>query len=102
MSHNFGGLLFKSNKFQPSISLNNNIGWGNLSNSSFHKLIEFKTKEKVYLETGLQFDNLIKMNYLNVANIGFGIGTYYRYGTYSNPEFKDNVAFKFTLNVTVK
>ena len=102
LSHNFGGLLFKSNKFQPSISLNNNIGWGNLSNSSFHKLIEFKTKEKVYLETGLQFDNLIKMNYLNVANIGFGIGTYYRYGTYSNPEFKDNVAFKFTLNVTVK
>lgn len=102
LSHNFGGLLFKSSKFQPSISLNNNIGWGNLSNSSFHKLIEFKTKDKVYLETGFQFDNLIKMNYLNLANIGFGFGAYFRYGAYTNPEFKNNVAFKFTLNVTVK
>ncbi|MDN3677424.1 DUF5686 family protein [Flavobacterium paronense] len=102
LSHNFGGLLFKSSKFQPSISLHNNIGWGNLSDSDFHKFIAFKTKDKIYFETGIQFDNLVKMNYLNVANIGFGFGTFYRYGAYTNPEFKDNVAFKFTLNVTIK
>jgi hypothetical protein len=102
LSHNFGGLLFKASKFQPSISLHTNVGWGTLSNSNFHKLIDFKTKDKVYLESGLQFDNIVKMNYLNVANIGFGFGTYYRYGAYTNPEFKDNVTFKFTLNISVK
>ncbi|WP_264521706.1 DUF5686 and carboxypeptidase regulatory-like domain-containing protein [Flavobacterium sp. N1994] len=102
LSHNFGGLLFKARKFQPSISLHTNVGWGTLSNSSFHKFIDFKTKDKFYVESGLQFDNIVKMNYLNVANIGFGFGTYYRYGAYTNPEFKDNVAFKFTLNISVK
>jgi len=102
LSQNFGGLLFKKNKFQPGISLHNNIGWGSLTNKDFHKFIDFKTKNKIYLETGLQFDNLIKLNYYNIADIGFGAATYYRYGYYSNPEFKDNFAFKFTLNISIK
>lgn len=101
-SHNFGGLLFKKDNFQPILSWHNNIGWGTLSNAAFHKFIAFKTKEKVYLETGLQLDNLIKFNYYNLVEIGFGTGAYYRYGYYANPEFKDNIAFKLTLNVSIK
>lgn len=101
-SHNFGGLLFKKDKFQPVLSWHNNISWGTLSEKGFHRFVTFKTKEKVYLETGLQLDNLIKFNYYNLADIGFGTGTYYRYGYYANPEFKDNIAFKFTLNVSIK
>ncbi|TBX70925.1 carboxypeptidase-like regulatory domain-containing protein [Flavobacterium silvisoli] len=101
-SHNFGGLLFKQQKFQPILSWHNNMGWGALSRVETHQFIEFKTKNKLFLETGLQLDNLIKLNYMNLADIGFGAGGYYRYGYYTNPEFKDNVAFKFTLNFSIK
>ena len=102
LSQNFGGLLFKKNKFQPGLSWHNNIGWGSLSDKRFHKFIDFKTKDKIYLETGLQLNNLIKFNYYNLADIGLGTGAYYRYGYYANPEFKDNIAFKFTLNISIK
>ncbi|WP_162127116.1 DUF5686 and carboxypeptidase-like regulatory domain-containing protein [Flavobacterium phycosphaerae] len=102
LSHNFGGLLFKKNKFQPILSWHNNLGWGALSDLTHHKFVAFKTKTKLFLETGLQVDNLIKINCLNIANIGFGAGTYYRYGYYANPEFKDNLVFKFTLNFSIK
>ncbi|MGL2965731.1 DUF5686 family protein [Flavobacterium sp. XGLA_31] len=102
LSHNFGGLVFKRNKFQPVLWWHNNIGWGALSHEAFHKLIEFKTKDKMYLETGVEFDNLIKINYFNLADIGFGVGGYYRYGYYSNPEFKDNIALRFTANISIK
>ncbi len=101
-SHNFGGLLFKQQKFQPILSWHNNMGWGALSHVESHQFIEFKTKNKLFLETGLQLDNLIKLNYMNLADIGFGAGCYYRYGYYTNQEFKDNVAFKFTLNFSIK
>lgn len=96
-SHNFGSLLFHIKKFRPDITLNNNIGWGNLSNSNSQKLIEFKTKEKGYFESGMQFDNILKINYVNLGYLGFGTGIFYRYGYYSNFNFKDNLAFKITM-----
>lgn len=102
LSHNFGGLLFKSGKFQPGVTWHNNIGWGNLSDKSVHQLIPFKTKDKIFTETGLQIDNILKVNYLNIANIGLGFGVYYRYGAYSNPEFNDNLVFKFSMAFSIK
>lgn len=102
MSHNFGGLLFKKDKFQPDIILHQNLGWGTLTDKAAQNLIGFKTKHKTFLESGLQFNNLIKLNYYNLANVGLGAATFYRYGYYKNPEFKDNIAFKITLSVSIK
>lgn len=96
-SHNFGSLLFHIKKFRPDITLHNNISWGNLSNSNSQKLIEFKTKEKGYFESGMQFDNILKINYVNLGYLGFGTGIFYRYGYYSNSNFKDNLAIKITM-----
>lgn len=102
LSHNFGGLLFKSGKFQPGVTWHNNFGWGNLSDKSAHQVIAFKTKDKIFTETGLQIDNILKINYMNIANLGLGFGVYYRYGAYSHPEFNDNLTFKFSMAMSIK
>lgn len=102
LSHNFGGLLFKKDKFQPDIILHQNLGLGTLSEKATHTFISFKTKDKIFAESGLQFNNLIKFNYYNLADIGFGVAAFYRYGYYENPKFKDNIALKFTLGISIK
>jgi hypothetical protein len=101
-SHNFRSLLFKHGKFQPHISIHNNIGWGKLSHPEYHKRIEFKTKEKGLFETGIQIDNIIKVNYLNLAYIGLGAGAYCRYGPYAHTNLKDNMTLKFSLTFSTK
>ena len=102
LTHNFGGLLFKKNKFQPNIILHQNIGCGTLTNQIFHKLIDFKTKDKIFVESGLQLDNLIKLNYYNLVDIGFGAAVFYRYGYYGYSSFHDNASFKCTLSISIK
>ena len=96
-SHNFGSLLFQIKKFKPHFTLYQNIGWGMLSNSEYHKSLEFKTKEKGFYESGLQIDNIIKINILNISYMGLGVGAYYRYGPYSYINYKDNLAVKFSI-----
>ena len=104
LSHDFGGLLFKSGKFQPGITLHNNFGWGNLSdrNKNSTLLVDYKTKDKVFMETGVQVDKIIKMNYLDVGYFGLGAGIYYRYGAYENPNTKDNLVYKLSATFTIK
>ncbi len=101
-AHNFGSLLFHAGKFRPMFTVVQNIGWGTLSNPEYHQQIEFKTKEKGFYESGLQIDNLVKMNYLNVGYLGFGIGGYYRYGPYALDKATDNMAFKISMTFSTK
>lgn len=102
LSHNFGSLLFKSRKFAPSVTLHSNVGWGELRNSYSGILTGFGTKDDFYFESGLQLDNIFKLNYLNIGYIGFGGALYCRYGAYSYPDLKDNLALKFTMTYTIK
>ena len=100
--HNFGTLLFKSKLVQPSLSIHHNMSWGRLENPEFHTLLAFQTKEKVFTESGLQIDNIIKINYLNMGYIGIGGSVFYRYGAYALPEPKDNLVWKLSLTFTIK
>lgn len=104
LTHNFGGLLFKSGKFQPSVILHNNFGWGDLSNNNqtSNQLIGYKTKNKVFMETGLQLDNLLKTNYMDIGYLGLGGGVFYRYGEYAHAETKDNLVFKLSVSFAIK
>ncbi|WP_445458203.1 DUF5686 family protein [Flavobacterium sp. HNIBRBA15423] len=102
MHHNFGSLLFKTKKFQPSISIHHNMGWGNLKDTNLHLDFPFITKEKLFVESGLQIDNILKTNYLNIGYLGIGGSAFYRYGAYALPEFKDNIALKLSVTFTIK
>ena len=95
LSHNFGSLLFKSGKFNPEIILHHNTGWGGLSDK--YTLYNFKTKEDIYLESGLELARVLKFNYLDLGYITFGAGAFYRYGSYELESFNDNIAFKLNI-----
>lgn len=104
LSHNFGGLLFKTGTFQPGITLHTNLGWGDLSdkNKTSNQLTPYQTKNKIFMESGLQVDNLVKLNYMNIGYIGIGAGVYYRYGEYELPQSKDNLVYKLSVSYSVK
>ena len=96
----FGTLLLKHKKFQPAISLEHNITFGNLKNQEIHQNVPFKTLEKGYFEVGLVADNIIKLKVFNIYYLGLGFGVYYRYGPYQLDNFKDNMAMRLTIDIS--
>ncbi|WP_185154586.1 DUF5686 and carboxypeptidase-like regulatory domain-containing protein [Flavilitoribacter nigricans] len=94
----FGTLLFKTKWLQPSISLEHHFTVGTLSDPDRHEGITFNTLEKGYAEAGLVLDNIIRLNYVNFAYLGFGGGVYYRYGAYHLPGgVGENLAFRLSV-----
>lgn len=100
-SHNFGSLLFSTKKFKPQFVVVQNSGWGTLNNASYQG-IDFKKKDKIYLESGLMVNNIIRLSYVNMFYLGFGVGGFYRYGYYGYDNYKDNFAFKLSITVSLK
>jgi hypothetical protein len=100
-SHNFGSLLFERPKFKPKFIIIQNTGWGTLRNASDHS-IDFKEKNKVFLESGLLINNIIRFKIFNVYHVGFGGGSFYRYGYYSNDKVFDNMALKLSITFTLE
>jgi hypothetical protein len=49
------------------------------------------------LETGLQFDNLVRINYLNVAHFGVGAAVFYRWGGLNEGQWKKNFVPRFAV-----
>lgn len=100
LSHNFGSLLFKTEKFRPDILIFSSVGYGALRDSSRHLGLDIKTMEKGYYESGLMINNILRANYFNVCYLGLGGGVFMRYGAYAYPKWEDNMAYKLSLTVT--
>ena len=81
-------------KIKPQLSLITRFAIGSLNNIDYHKNIKIKTLEKGYYESGLE---------INKIWAGLGLGTYYRYGPYSNYKWDDNlfikVSYRFSLSI---
>ncbi|WP_323789271.1 DUF5686 family protein [Psychroserpens sp.] len=101
-NHNFGMLLNNKGFFTPEVVLHNNFGIGNLSHASHHETIAYKIKNELFLETGLELRNIIKLNYLDMGYIGLGAGGFYRYGFHNLPSSGDNFVFKLATSFTFK
>jgi hypothetical protein len=89
LSHNFGKLLFTSRHFNPEPELVTNIGFGSLSHPENHSKKNSKSYEKGYFESGLAINKIIRLSLVDVGFAGF-----YRYGTYTFPTAKENIAWK--------
>jgi hypothetical protein len=63
-----------------------------MSHIDRHQNISFGTLEKGYSESGFEINKLL---------FGFGASFAYRYGGYHLPKFDDNIAFKFTFNMSL-
>lgn len=100
LKHDLGSLLFKTENFNPGIVLHHNMGWGDLGNPESH-LWDFKTKDQIFIESGLEVTKVLKINYLDAFYIGLGGGGFYRYGFYSFDKSSDNFVFKLNATFTL-
>jgi hypothetical protein len=91
-THNFGKLLKRWKKFQPEFLLSTNATFGWLRYDENHLNINYKTLERGYYESGFLINNLF-----NLRIYDMGIGVFYRWGPYSYPMFKDNIALKISI-----
>ena len=83
---------------KPKISLIHAMGLGTLKKPEQHQGIPFKTMEQGLFESGVIVDQILRLNYVNIAYIGLGAGVFYRYGPYKLPDQRDNLAFKISIN----
>jgi len=81
-----------SNNFKPQLVLISRFALGNMHDIERHQNIEFGTLNQGYSEAGLEINKLL---------LGFGLSFAYRYGGYHLPVFEDNIAFKFTFNISL-
>lgn len=74
--------LYKRKYSSPMFSVLFNAGWGQMSSTqrSLIQEIDFDVLDQKHIEAGLQIDNILLLNYTNIAKIGFGVATYYRVG----------------------
>jgi hypothetical protein len=100
-SHNFGSLLFETPGFKPKILIVQNTGWGNLNDPADHG-IDFKIKNKIFLESGLLINNILRFRLFNLYHIGFGGGAFYRYGYYDYNRVIDNLALKLSVTFSLE
>jgi hypothetical protein len=92
LRHNFKKLLYKGDKFQPEFVLHTAFGVGDMRDQSNHLNIDFDQMDRVYMESGLIANDLLKMPFLS-----YGAGVFYRYGHYASPDELDNFFFKLAM-----
>lgn len=81
-----------SERYRPQLVIISRYALGSIQNAERHQNIEFNSLRKGYTESGFELNKLL---------FGFGLSFSYRYGAYHLPELEDNVALKFTFNVTL-
>ena len=78
--------------FKPQLSLVTRVAYGTLGDVSVHKNISFKTLERGFFESGIEFDKIFQ---------GLGIGTYFRYGANQNAKWDDNLFVKISYKISL-
>ncbi len=96
ITHNFGKLLQRWEKFQPEFLLSTNLAFGDLKYKENHKNLNYKTLNRGYFESGFLINNL-----LNLRIYSLGVGAFYRWGPYTFPMFKDNIALKVSITFPI-
>ena len=84
--------LYISKYVKPQVVLISRFAVGTMHDIDRHQDISFGTLRKGYSEAGLEINKII---------FGFGLSFAYRYGAYHLPRFNDNIAVKFTFNLTL-
>lgn len=79
-------------RLQPQMVLISRFALGNMHDIERHQGVSFGTLNKGYSEAGLELNKIL---------FGFGLSFAYRYGGYHLAEFADNVAAKFTFNISL-
>ncbi|MBJ6369064.1 hypothetical protein JF259_13290 [Snuella sp. CAU 1569] len=79
-------------RYKPQLVLITRYAIGTMKNIDRHLNMSFDTLNHGYTESGFEINKLL---------FGFGLSFTYRYGAYHLSQVEDNVALKFTFNVTL-
>jgi hypothetical protein len=81
-------------KIRPFFTVVTRGAFGSMENREQHIGFDYKTLDKGFFESGLEINQIYS---------GLGLAGFYRYGSYSMPDFEDNIAIKltFTLNLGI-
>ncbi|RAJ15085.1 DUF5686 family protein [Olleya aquimaris] len=79
-------------RFNPQLVLVSRYAIGNMNNIGRHQNVNFETLKHGYTESGFEINKLL---------FGFGLSVTYRYGAYHLSREEDNIALKFTFNITL-
>ncbi len=94
---NLNAIKTKAKWNEPQFSIHHAIGYGELNQSINNQhSIAFKTMEKGFFEGGLILNNVLVVNAM-----GVGIGGFYRYGSYSDNDWKKNIVPKITFSIAL-
>ncbi len=103
VSQNLGRLLFRtgSRYSSPEFLITNGVYWGDLKQADQHTQLKFKTPERGFAESGMIVNKFLRIPYLNVVFLDFGVGAFYRYGPYAFSHQRDNLAFKLMIGASL-
>lgn len=98
VSQNFGPVFYNSKNSRPELIISQAAGVGRFTQASNHifetRLPDF---DRGYFESGIGLNNIVRINYVDVAHLGIGGSLFYRYGPYALDKFNDNLAFRLNL-----
>ena len=94
LKYNIGTLTKSSTSFQPELILVHQLAWGTLNNPTVHQGVEWQTLEKGFFESGVEINNLYRINYLNIGYLGIGGGVYMRHGAYQFDNLQSNLGYR--------
>jgi hypothetical protein len=98
LSQEIGPVFYRAKWSAPVLSVLQNFAWGSLRFPERHRL-GFRTAFRPHFESGLQLDNLLKVNYINVAHLGVGAAVFYRWGGLESRNWRENTAVRLTLSL---
>ncbi|MFK7786189.1 MAG: DUF5686 family protein [Crocinitomicaceae bacterium] len=81
---------------EPQLGLHHAIGFGNFTNREAHQLT-FETMDKGFYEAGLLLDGILTSNFTSI-----GLAAFYRYGYYSNADWKQNIVPKVVVSFNLE
>ncbi|WP_128331061.1 DUF5686 family protein [Apibacter sp. HY039] len=89
ITHTFKDLRVWGNKYLYMTLVYNGM-IGNMEHKELHTLHSYTVPDKYYQEVGIEFNKLISI---------FGLGAYYRLGSYHSGNFEDNLYIKLTYTL---
>ena len=101
LAQEVGPVFYRAKHSAPALTLLQNIAWGDLRRPDLHHDLGFRTAATALFESGVQLDNLLRFNYLNVAYLGIGGAVFYRWGGLQAEQWRDNLSFRATMRFSL-
>jgi hypothetical protein len=92
---NFNAIKTKAKWNEPQFCVHHAIGYGEMNQKLQHS-VSIQSMDKGFFEGGIILNNILVAN-----SMGIGIGGFYRYGSYSDSDWKKNIVPKITLSVAL-